>query len=102
MLAEGYICRKGKGGFYRLNTEGGQRVKEARDLNTGKYRPADRRAAFPSAKMGKQGLRRLIDHPDRGAKFVAEVLLDTLSYAAHLVPDVSDDIYSIDTAMKIG
>ena len=102
MLAEGYIGRKGKGGFYRLNTEGGQRVKEARDLNTGKYRPADRRAAFPSAKMGKQGLRRLIDHPDRGAKFVAEVLLDTLSYAAHLVPDVSDDIYSIDTAMKIG
>ena len=102
MLAEGYTGRKGKGGFYRLNTEGGQRIKEARDLSTGKYRPADRRAAFPSAKMGKQGLGRLIDHPDKGAKFVADVLLDTLSYAAHIVPDVSDDIHSIDTAMKIG
>ena len=32
MLAEGYTGRKGKGGFYRLNTDGGKRVKEARDL----------------------------------------------------------------------
>ena len=27
MIADGYTGRKGKGGFYRLNTEGGQRVK---------------------------------------------------------------------------
>ncbi len=102
MLAEGYTGRKGKGGFYRLNTDGGKRVKEARDLVTGEYNTADRRAAFPSAKMGKQGLGRLIDHPDKGAKLVADVLLDTLSYAAHIVPEASEDIHSIDTAMKVG
>ena len=52
--------------------------------------------------MGKQGLGRLIDHPDEGARLVADVLLDTLSYAAHMVPEVSEDIYSIDTAMRVG
>ena len=102
MIAEGYTGRKGKGGFYRLNKEGGKRVKEARNLSTGEYTPANRRAAFSSAKMGKQGLARLMDYPDEGAAFVTDVLLDTLSYAAHIAPQVSDDIYSIDGAMKVG
>ncbi len=102
MIADGYTGRKGKGGFYRLNKEGGKRVKEARNLTTGEYTPANRKAAFSSARMGKQGLGPLIDYPDEGAAFVSEILLDTLSYAAHLVPDVTGDIYSIDTAMKAG
>lgn len=102
MIADGYTGRKGKGGFYRLNKEGGKRVKEARNLSTGEYSAANRRAAFSSAKMGKQGLSRLIDYPDEGAAFVTDVLLDTLSYAAHIAPQVCDDIYSIDGAMKVG
>ena len=102
MIADGYTGRKGKGGFYRLNKEGGKRVKEARNLSTGEYSAANRRAAFSSAKMGKQGLSRLMDYPDEGAAFVTDVLLDTLSYAAHIAPQVCDDIYSIDGAMKVG
>ena len=102
MIADGYTGRKGKGGFYRLNKEGGKRVKEARDLTTGEYAPADRKAAFPSARMGKQGLAPLMDYPDEGAAFVSDILLDSLAYAAHLVPDVTDDVHSIDSAMKAG
>lgn len=102
MIADGYTGRKGKGGFYRLNKEGERRVKEARNLSTGEYSTANRRAAFSSAKMGKQGLSRLMDYPDEGAAFVTDVLLDTLSYAAHIAPQVCDDIYSIDGAMKVG
>ena len=102
MIEEGYTGRKGLGGFYRLNKEGGKRVKEARNLATGGYAPANRKAAFPSAKMGKQGLGPLMDYPDEGAAFVSDILLDSLSYAAHLVPDVTDDIDSIDSAMKAG
>ena len=37
MIEQGYCGRKGKGGFYRLSTEGGQRIKEVRDLATGEY-----------------------------------------------------------------
>ena len=102
MIADGYTGRKGKGGFYRLNKEGGKRGKEARNLTTGEYAPADRKAAFPSARMGKQGLGPLMDYPDEGAAFVSDILLDSLAYAAHLVPDVTDDVHSIDSAMKAG
>jgi len=102
MVQDGYTGRKGKGGFYRLNKDGGKKVKEARNLYTGEYLNANRRAAFPSAKMGKRGISSLMDCNDKGARLVKEVLLDSLSYAAHIVPDVSDDIYSIDGAMKVG
>ena len=102
MIEEGYTGRKGKGGFYRLNRDDGKKVKEARDLSSGEYRKANRRAAFPSAKMGKRGLSALMDCDDDGARFVTDVLLDALAYAAFIVPDVSDDIYSIDGAMKVG
>ena len=102
MIEEGYTGRKGKGGFYRLNRDDGKKVKEARDLSSGEYRKANRRAAFPSAKMGKRGLSALMDCDDDGARFVTDVLLDALAYAAFIVPDVCDDIYSIDGAMKVG
>ena len=102
MIEDGYTGRKGKGGFYRLNTDDGQRIKEARDLQTGEYATANRRAAFPSAKIGKQGLARLIEKDDAGSRFVKEILLDTFAYAASLVPVVSADIASIDGAMQVG
>lgn len=102
MISEGYTGRKGKGGFFRLNTEGGKRIKEARSLVNGTYATANRRAAFTSAKVGRQGLKRLMTHPDEGAAFVKEILLDTFAYAASLIPDVSEDIGAIDGAMRVG
>ena len=102
MIEEGYTGRKGKGGFYRLNRESGKKVKEARNLISGEYNTAERRAGYPSAKMGKRGLSAIMDCDDKGSDFVTDVLLDTLSYAAYIVPEVSDDIYAIDGAMKVG
>ena len=102
MISEGYTGRKGKGGFFRLNTENGKRIKEARNLSNGTYATADRRAAFTSAKVGRQGLKRLMNCPDEGACFVKEILLDTFAYAASLVPTVSEDIAAIDGAMRVG
>ena len=69
MIAAGYTGRKGKGGFYRLNRDGGRKVKEARSLKTGEYAPANRRVALESPKAAKQGLRTLVEYPDRGGKF---------------------------------
>ncbi len=102
MISDGYTGRKGKGGFFRLNTEGGKRTKEARSLIDGSYQTANRKAAFTSARVGRQGLKRLMTHPDKGAAFVKEILLDTFAYAASLVPAVSEDIHAIDDAMKVG
>jgi len=102
MIDEGYTGRKGKGGFYRLNRENGKKIKEARSLITGEYKTAKRKARFSSAKMGKRGIAEIMDCDDKGAEFVTDVLLDSLSYAAYIVPEVSEDIYAIDGAMKVG
>jgi 3-hydroxyacyl-CoA dehydrogenase len=101
MIADGYTGRKGKGGFYRLNTEGGQRVKEAIDLATGTYRTADR-PRLESADAAKGGLRALAEHPDKGGRYAWRVLAETLSYAAGLVPEIADDVVAVDRAMRLG
>ncbi|MHA1536817.1 MAG: 3-hydroxyacyl-CoA dehydrogenase NAD-binding domain-containing protein [Alphaproteobacteria bacterium] len=101
MIDEGYTGRKGKGGFYRLNREGGKRVKEAIDLATGEYRPA-KRASLESIGAGRKGLKALVTHPDKGGQYAWAVLSQTLSYAALLVPDIADDITQVDEAMRLG
>ncbi len=101
MIADGYTGRKGKGGFYRLNTAGGQRVKEAIDLATGDYRTADR-PRLDSADAAKAGLRALVEHPDKGGRYAWRVLAETLSYAAGLVPEIADTPVDVDRAMRLG
>lgn len=101
MIAEGFTGRKGKGGFYRLNRAGGQKVKEVLDLNTAEYRPAET-AFLESVEAARGGLRALVEHPDKGGRYAWRVLSHTLSYAASLVPEIADDISSVDDAMKNG
>ncbi len=101
MIANGYTGRKGKGGFYRLNRNGGKKIKEALNLQTNEYHPADR-PALASVEAARTGLRALVEHPDRGGQYAWRVLSHTLSYAAALVPQIADDIYAVDEAMKNG
>ncbi|MFQ5785469.1 MAG: 3-hydroxyacyl-CoA dehydrogenase NAD-binding domain-containing protein [Alphaproteobacteria bacterium] len=102
LIERGYTGRKGKGGFYRLNTDGGQRVKEAIDLVTGEHHPAvrPRPDCVEASKTG--GLRALVDHPDKGGAYAWAVLSRTLAYAAALVPEIADDIDAVDRAMRLG
>ncbi len=101
LIAEGYTGRKGKGGFYRMNTEGGKKVKEALNLTTGEYAP-EKKSSLKSVEAAKAGLAALVTHPDIGGRYAKAVLVETLWYAAALVPDISDDILGIDDAMKLG
>jgi 3-hydroxyacyl-CoA dehydrogenase len=101
MIAEGYTGRKGKGGFYRLNTSGGKKTKESIDLKTGEY-AASTKARLDSVDAAKSGLRALVTHKDRGGKFAWAVLSKMLAYAASLVPDIADNIMDIDRAMQAG
>ncbi|MCI5049535.1 MAG: 3-hydroxyacyl-CoA dehydrogenase/enoyl-CoA hydratase family protein [Rickettsiales bacterium] len=100
MIADGYTGRKGKGGFYRLNMEKGK-VKEALNLKTGEYDTAQK-SKLQSVAAGRLGLAAVLGHDDIGGKYAASVMLKTLHYAASLVPEISDTIYNIDEAMKLG
>ncbi|WP_456316094.1 3-hydroxyacyl-CoA dehydrogenase NAD-binding domain-containing protein [Roseicella aerolata] len=100
MIAEGRTGRKGKGGFYaREKGPGGERLKRAIDLWTGEYRESEK----PQLEsLGLRDLRGLAEHPDRGGRYTRAVLLDTLGYAASLVPEIADSIADVDAAMRLG
>jgi 3-hydroxyacyl-CoA dehydrogenase len=102
MIEDGYTGRKGKGGFYRLNTEGGQRVKEAIDLDSGAYAPAGKAVleSLDAAKTG--GLKALVAHPDKGGRYAWNVLSRTLAYAASLVPEIAERVLDVDRALQFG
>ncbi len=99
MIAEGRIGRKGKGGFYQMLRQGGQRTKLAIDLATGAYRP-EQAPALDSLRLRE--LRSLAEHDDRGGRYARALLLDTLSYAAALVPEIAGGIEDVDAAMRLG
>jgi 3-hydroxyacyl-CoA dehydrogenase len=101
MIADGYTGRKGKGGFYRLNTSGGGKVKESVNLKTGAYAPSST-ARLDSVDAAKAGLRALVSHQDAGGRYAWQVLAGLLSYAASLVPEIADDVVAVDQAMKTG
>jgi len=101
MIADGYTGRKGKGGFYRINKQGEKKIKEAIDLKTGEYHTAQK-VDLASVAAGKQGLQALVSHPDIGGQYAWAVLSQTLHYAASLIPEIADDITSVDAAMKTG
>lgn len=102
MIADGYTGRKGKGGFYRMNKgEGGKKTLEAINLKTGEYAP-QKKVKLESVDAAKAGIAALFAHPDVGGQYASAVMLKTLHYAASLIPEISDDIYSVDAAMQMG
>jgi 3-hydroxyacyl-CoA dehydrogenase len=101
LIETGYTGRKGKGGFYRLNRAGGQRVKEAIDLATGKYHVADK-VRLDCVDAAKAGPRALFESEERAARYAWRVMSRTLAYACSLVPEIADDIAAVDGAMRLG
>ncbi len=102
LIAEGYTGRKGKGGFYRLNREGGGKVKEAVDLKTGDYAPAAKVSLASVSAARKGGAKALVAHPDKGGAYAWSVMSQVLAYAAALVPEIADDITAVDRALRTG
>ena len=106
MIASGYTGDKGKGGFYRIQSD---ETEEALDLATGKARP--RRKTLPhiaekaaaSLARGDEPLNDLINGDDTPeSRFSRRVLARVLGYAADLIPDVTVSPQDIDDAMKLG
>jgi 3-hydroxyacyl-CoA dehydrogenase len=102
MVADGRTGRKGAGGFYRLDRADGGRARLALDLATDTYRPQEtpRLVAIEAARRG--GLRALVEAGDAHADYAWAVVSTTLSYAAHLVPEVSDSPALVDRALETG
>lgn len=109
MLERKLLGDKTQQGFYRKTKGGGDGESEilTLDLATFEYRKRQR-PNLPSLEM-TQGIadagRRvaaLMQVPDRAGAFYRRLLAETFHYAASRVPEISDDIVSIDRAMKWG
>jgi len=74
LIETGYTGRKGKGGFYRLNREDGKKIKEAINLNTGEYHPAEKVHLESISASRKDGLQALVNFDDKGGVYAWKVL----------------------------
>ena len=105
LIATGNTGRKSQsGGFTRLVKDAsGVRSKQVVDLATGEYR-AERVPTLASlaAARGKSALQTLVAFDDRGGRFAASLLAQSLSYAAALVPTIADRVSAVDAAMRLG
>lgn len=102
MIAQGNTGRKGKGGFYRLNKTSGGKVKESISLKTGDYAASEKPSMEALKDAEKAGLQALLSSPHPVAQYAWRVLSKTLTYAATLIPEISNDIAGIDAAMRDG
>lgn len=101
MIAEGFIGRKGKGGFYRLDRKpDGTKAKQAIDLQTGEYRAEKKPGRLPG--RAEKDLAALVATPGKVGDYAWAILGAVLSYAAGLVGEAADDVVAIDDAMKLG
>ncbi|MBP1713975.1 MAG: 3-hydroxyacyl-CoA dehydrogenase NAD-binding protein, partial [Deltaproteobacteria bacterium] len=107
MIASKWLGAKtGQGFFKRIKTETGKE-KLALDYRTMEYRPSQK-VKYPSLDAAKtaQGagnkLKALVYADDRAGQFAWNITSESLLYAAQRIPEIADDLYNIDNAMKWG
>jgi len=103
MVAEKRLGRKSGAGFYR---------KEGRDLlvldlETFEYRP-QREASFASLDAARKAktlpakISAMVSGDDAASRYVWKLVSETLLYSARRVPEISDDLISVDRAIRWG
>ncbi|MBT5952429.1 MAG: 3-hydroxyacyl-CoA dehydrogenase/enoyl-CoA hydratase family protein [Methylococcales bacterium] len=102
MIAKGYTGRKGKGGFYRLNTTDGQRIKESINLKTGQYHISTKPLTVNDLQTTTSSLQTLLLTDDLIGRYCWEVLSNTVCYSADILVDIANNITDIDSAMTLG
>ena len=98
LIDTGYTGRKGKGGFYRINKTGTNKVMEAINLATGDYSPTKK----IDMKSDKVDLKALIDREDKYGEYAWSVISKIIKYASSLVPGITKEFNDIDEAMRLG
>ena len=98
LIDTGYTGRKGKGGFYRMNKNGNQKILEAINLETGEYTTSKK------VDLGVEtvNINNLINRKDKYGEYAWGVISKIIKYASSLVPGITDKFNDIDEAMRLG
>ncbi len=103
MVEKGLLGQKSRQGFYKKTN--GEIL--SIDFKTLEYKP-QKDVRFDGYRVAKsytrttERIRALVYCDDVAGKFVWELLAGTLIYTANRIPEIADDIVSIDNAMKWG
>ena len=107
LMADGRLGQKSGAGFYKKVKQGGKSQILALDLATLEYRPSEKvrfestGKARKAEKLGDK-LKAMVGTDDPAGRIAWLVTADTLLYAAKRIPEIADDVVSIDNAMKWG
>jgi 3-hydroxyacyl-CoA dehydrogenase len=105
MLEKDYLGQKTKKGFFYLD----KKTKEIFEINfeTLEYEPV-KKVKYDAFKVAKdqtdmeRRLHALSRCDDLAGEFMTELMVKSLMYAAHRVPEIADDIIQIDNALMSG
>jgi 3-hydroxyacyl-CoA dehydrogenase len=110
LIEEKFLGNKSGKGFYQKTKEkdeNGKKIILGLDLNDHSYKPTVR-TKLSSLKLSKQTenlgkrLPLLFDHKDEGGQLIRKSLSALFAYVSQKIPEISDNIYSIDNALKAG
>ena len=98
LIENGYIGRKGKGGFYRMNKSNNKKFLEAINLESREY------SKVKKIELGIDtvDLKNLINRKDKYGEYAWSVISKIIKYASSLVPGITDKFNDIDEAMRLG
>ncbi|HQE12247.1 MAG TPA: 3-hydroxyacyl-CoA dehydrogenase/enoyl-CoA hydratase family protein [Flavipsychrobacter sp.] len=108
MIANKWLGSKTEQGFFKKVKEAdGKSAIYALDLNTLEYKPSQKvkfaslEAAKPIEDL-KQRLKLLVNFQDKAGEFYRATLYPLLAYSANCIPEITDELYKIDDAIKAG
>jgi 3-hydroxyacyl-CoA dehydrogenase len=108
MVENKWLGSKTQQGFYKKNIDAdGKREILSLDLDTLEYR-AKKRASFATLEMTKtidkvvDRFKVLVSGKDKAGEFYRKSFSALFAYVSNRIPEITDDIYKIDDAMKAG
>lgn len=110
LLDNNFLGNKSGQGYYKKTKEkdeNGRTIVLELDLKSLEYIPTQK-PTLPSLGIAKKiemidkRIKEMIHFDDAGGKFLEEYFAGLFSYAACRIPEISDNIYSLDDAMKSG
>ena len=108
MVENNWLGSKSGQGFYKkVKTADGKSEIHALDLNTLEYRPSQK-VKFATLEMTKpiddlkQRTKMLFMGMDKAGEFYRKLFAGLFAYVSNRLPEISDDLYKIDDALKAG
>jgi len=108
LIDNNYLGNKTGQGFYKKTKDAdGNKQILALNLDTLEYEPSQK-PDIPSLKSSKQiddlgkRIQHMFDAEDKGGALIRKSLLGLFAYVSNRIPEITDDLYSIDDALKAG